>query len=155
MPSPGIPITRYAQQARAVAGDIELAGHFLEVPVIAVTGTNSKSTTVRLIEAMLQSAGLRARAAGNVGTSALTLVGEALDAAVLEVSSFQHEAVTHFHPRVAAILNISPDHLDRHDDFEGYPANHWALEVLYDPTNGTFSDGDIFIEIPRGSRAHE
>lgn len=120
VPSPGIPNARYAERARSVAGDIELAGQFLQVPIIAVTGTNGKSTTVRLIEAMLQSAGLRAKAAGNVGTPALSLVGQALDVAVLEVSSFQLEAVEQFQPRVAAILNISPDHLDRHGDFAGY-----------------------------------
>jgi UDP-N-acetylmuramoylalanine--D-glutamate ligase len=122
VPSPGIPSARYAERARAVAGDIELAGQFLAVPIIAVTGTNGKSTTVLLIEAMLRSAGLRAKAAGNLGTPALSLVGEPLDAAVLEVSSFQLEAVEHFHPKVAAILNISPDHLDRHGDFAGYRA---------------------------------
>jgi UDP-N-acetylmuramoylalanine--D-glutamate ligase len=120
VPSPGIPHARYAARARKVAGDVELAGQFLEVPIVAVTGTNGKSTTVRLIEAMLQSAGLRAKAAGNVGTPALSLVGQALDVAVLEVSSFQLEAVEHFRPRVAAILNLSPDHLDRHGDFAGY-----------------------------------
>ncbi|MCH7866613.1 MAG: UDP-N-acetylmuramoyl-L-alanine--D-glutamate ligase [Myxococcales bacterium] len=120
VPSPGIPNARYAERARAVAGDIELAGQFLEIPIVAVTGTNGKSTTVRLIEAMLQGAGLRARAAGNLGTPALSLVGEPLDAAVLEVSSFQLEAVEHFRPRVAVVLNISPDHLDRHGDFEAY-----------------------------------
>lgn len=120
VPSPGIAATRYAERARAVAGDIELAGRFLEIPIVAVTGTNGKSTTVGLIEAMLRSAGLRAQAAGNVGTPALSLVGKPLDVAVLEVSSFQLEAVDRFHPRVAALLNLSPDHLDRHGDFEGY-----------------------------------
>ncbi len=120
VPSPGIPAARYTQRARAVAGDIELAGEFLEIPIIAVTGTNGKSTTVLLIEAMLRNAGLRARAAGNVGTPALSLVGEPLDVAVLEVSSFQLESIDRFRPRVATVLNISPDHLDRHGDFEHY-----------------------------------
>ena len=120
VPSPGIPPERYAERARAVSGDIELAGCFLEVPIIAVTGTNGKSTTVGLIEAMLRSAGLRAQAAGNIGTPALSLVGKPLDVAVLEVSSFQLETVDRFHPQVAVVLNISPDHLDRHGDFDGY-----------------------------------
>ncbi len=120
VPSPGIAVERYADRARAVLGDIELAGRFLEVPIVAVTGTNGKTTTVSLVEMMLRGSGLRARAAGNVGTPALSLVGEPLDVAVLEVSSFQLEAVERFAPRVAAVLNITPDHLDRHRSFEAY-----------------------------------
>jgi UDP-N-acetylmuramoylalanine--D-glutamate ligase len=120
VPSPGIPNARYRDRARAAVGDIELAGSFLKIPIIAVTGTNGKSTTVELLEAMLRAAGFRARAAGNLGHPALALVGEALDFAVLEVSSFQLEAVDAFRPRVSVILNVSPDHLDRHGDLESY-----------------------------------
>jgi len=122
VPSPGVPTQRYRARAREVAADIELAQQALEVPIIAVTGTNGKSTTVLLIEAMLRAAGLRARAAGNIGTPALSLVGEPLDAAVFEVSSFQLEAAPLFRPRIAVILNITPDHLDRHGDFDAYAA---------------------------------
>jgi UDP-N-acetylmuramoylalanine--D-glutamate ligase len=122
VPSPGIPEARYRDRARVAWGDIELAARFLAVPIVAVTGTNGKSTTVRLIEAMLGGAGLRARAAGNVGTPALSLVGEALDVAVLEVSSFQLEATEALRPRVAVVLNVTPDHLDRHGDLAGYAA---------------------------------
>ncbi len=123
IPSPGVPPERYAtalQAGREVWGDVELAARALKIPIAAVTGTNGKTTTVLLIEAMLKSAGIRARAAGNVGTPALSLVGEALDVAILEVSSFQLETCQSFHPRVAAILNITPDHLDRHGDFARY-----------------------------------
>jgi len=122
VPSPGIPEARYRGRARAAWGDIELAGEFLAVPIVAVTGTNGKSTTVRLVEAMLIGAGLRAKAAGNVGTPVLSLVGEAIDVAVVEVSSFQLEATEHFRPHIAVVLNITPDHLDRHGDLEGYAA---------------------------------
>ena len=122
VPSPGIPEARWAGQAKRVWGDIELCYRALQVPVIAVTGTNGKSTVVRLIEAMAQAAGLRARAAGNLGIPALALVGEALDVAILEVSSFQLESVHAFKPRTAVLLNLSPDHLDRHGDLEGYRA---------------------------------
>jgi len=122
VPSPGIPPERYRARARRVWGDIELASRALSVPIAAVTGTNGKSTTVRLLEAMLRAAGLRARAAGNVGDAALGLVGEPLDVAVLEVSSFQLEAVESFRPRVAVLLNLTPDHLDRHGDLAGYLA---------------------------------
>ena len=122
VPSPGVPPARYRARARRVWGDIELAARALAVPIAAVTGTNGKSTTVRLLEAMLRAAGLRARAAGNVGDAALGLVGEPLDVAVLEVSSFQLETVESFRPRVAVLLNLTPDHLDRHGDLAGYLA---------------------------------
>jgi len=122
VPSPGVPAERYRDRARRIAGDIELAGRFLSVPIVAVTGTNGKSTTTLLIEAMLRAAGFRARAAGNVGTPALDLVGEALDVAVLEVSSFQLETTTRFRPRVAVVLNVTPDHIDRHGDVAAYVA---------------------------------
>jgi UDP-N-acetylmuramoylalanine--D-glutamate ligase len=122
VPSPGVPPARYRARARRVWGDIELASRALAVPIAAVTGTNGKSTTVRLLEAMLRSAGLRARAAGNVGDAALGLVGEPLDVAVLEVSSFQLETIESFRPRVAVLLNLTPDHLDRHGDLAGYLA---------------------------------
>lgn len=123
VPSPGVPPELYARALHTnteIWGDVELASRALEVPIAAVTGTNGKTTTVSLIEAMLKSAGVRARAAGNVGRPALSLVGEALDVAILEVSSFQLETCRHFHPHVAAILNITPDHLDRHGDFASY-----------------------------------
>ncbi|MBW2313074.1 MAG: UDP-N-acetylmuramoyl-L-alanine--D-glutamate ligase [Deltaproteobacteria bacterium] len=120
VPSPGVPPSRYAGRARRVWGDVELAARNLAVPIVAVTGTNGKSTTVLLIEAMLRAAGLRAEAAGNVGRPALELVGRPLDVAVLEVSSFQLEAVDAFRPRVAVVLNLAPDHLDRHGDLAAY-----------------------------------
>jgi UDP-N-acetylmuramoylalanine--D-glutamate ligase len=122
VPSPGVPPARYRARARRVWGDIELAARALAVPIVAVTGTNGKSTTVRLLEAMLRAAGLRARAGGNVGDAALGLVGEPLDVAVLEVSSFQLETTESFRPRVAVLLNVTPDHLDRHGDLAGYLA---------------------------------
>jgi UDP-N-acetylmuramoylalanine--D-glutamate ligase len=120
VPSPGVPAERYRDRARRVWGDVELAYRALSVPIIAITGTNGKSTTTLLAEAMLRAAGFRARAAGNLGTPALELVGEALDFAVLEVSSFQLETIEAFRPAVAAVLNITPDHLDRHGSFAAY-----------------------------------
>ena len=122
VPSPGVPPERYRQRARLAWGDVELVYRALSVPIVAVTGTNGKSTTTLLVEAMLRAAGIRARAAGNLGAPALDLVGEALDVAVLEVSSFQLEATESFRPRVAVILNLSADHLDRHGSFTSYRA---------------------------------
>jgi UDP-N-acetylmuramoylalanine--D-glutamate ligase len=122
VPSPGVPRQRYARRAARAWGDIELVFRALEVPIVAITGTNGKSTTTLLVEAMLRAAGRRARAAGNLGAPALGLVGEPLDFAVLEVSSFQLETVEDFRPRVAVILNATADHLDRHGSFEAYLA---------------------------------
>jgi UDP-N-acetylmuramoylalanine--D-glutamate ligase len=122
VPSPGVPPARYAARARSACGDIELAGRALAVPILAVTGTNGKSTVTLLLEALLRAAGLRAAAAGNIGAPALDLVGQPLDAAVLEVSSFQLETTERFRPRVAVILNATPDHQDRHGSFEAYVA---------------------------------
>jgi UDP-N-acetylmuramoylalanine--D-glutamate ligase len=120
VPSPGVPRERYRACARRAWGDVELAFRALAVPVVAVTGTNGKSTTVCLVEAMLRAAGLRALAAGNLGEPALGLVGRPIDVAVLEVSSFQLETTDAFRPRVSALLNLSEDHLDRHGSLEEY-----------------------------------
>ena len=122
VPSPGIPRSRYSGRARRAWGDIELCARSLAVPIVAVTGTNGKSTVVRLIEALARAAGLRTAAAGNIGVPALELVGAELDLAVLEVSSFQLESVESFRPRTALLLNLSPDHYDRHGDMAGYLA---------------------------------
>lgn len=124
VPSPGVPRERYAEptaQAR-IWGDIELAYRALPIPIAAVTGTNGKSTTTCLLEALLRGAGLRAAAGGNLGQPALELVGQPLDVAVLEVSSFQLDTIEAFRPTVALILNITPDHLDRHGDLRSYVA---------------------------------
>lgn len=122
VPSPGVPGERYRGRAKRVWGDIELAWRALTVPIIAVTGTNGKTTTTLLLEAMLRAAGFRSRAAGNLGAPVLALVGEPLDFAVLEVSSFQLETTDAFRPAVSVVLNITPDHLDRHGSLEAYTA---------------------------------
>jgi UDP-N-acetylmuramoylalanine--D-glutamate ligase len=142
VPSPGVPAARYRDRARRVWGDIELAYRALAVPIIAVTGTNGKSTTTLLVEAMLQAAGIRARAAGNVGTPALSLVGAALDFAVLEVSSFQLETVESFRPAVAVVLNITPDHLDRHGSFSEYAAAKARIVASQTPDDVTVLNFD-------------
>ncbi len=162
VPSPGVPFARYRARARRAWGDLELAYRALAVPIAAVTGTNGKSTTVRLLEAMLRAAGLRARAAGNVGEAALGLVGEPLDAAVLEVSSFQLEAVDAFRPKAAVLLNVAPDHLDRHGDMARYLAAKLRLFARQDagdvailsadcPVVGALRDADFAAPVWRFS----
>jgi UDP-N-acetylmuramoylalanine--D-glutamate ligase len=135
VPSPGIAPERYRDRARCVWGDIELAYRSLHIPIIAVTGTNGKSTTVRLLEVMLRASGARARAAGNVGTPALDLVGQPLDFAILEISSFQLETIETFRPEVAVVLNVTPDHLDRHGSLDAYAAAKARILANQQATN--------------------
>lgn len=142
VPSPGIAHARYAGRARRAWGDVELCAQALEIPIVAVTGTNGKSTVVRLIEALANAAGLRARAAGNIGVPALELVGAPLDLAVLEISSFQLESVEQFRPKVALFLNLSPDHFDRHGDMEGYLAAKERIFARQGPGDCAIVNGD-------------
>ena len=127
--SPGVPADQEAVQAaqRAgvpVMGEIELASRWLSGRVIAITGTKGKSTTTTLTARMLQEAGLDATAGGNLGTPLSTQVASSHPASlhVVEVSSFQLETTDTFHPWVAVLLNLSPDHLDRHPSFDAYAA---------------------------------
>ncbi|MAG32981.1 MAG: UDP-N-acetylmuramoyl-L-alanine--D-glutamate ligase [Deltaproteobacteria bacterium] len=142
VPSPGVPAARWEGWAKRAWGDIELCYRALPVPIIAVTGTNGKSTVVRLIEAMARAAGLRASAAGNVGLPALSLVGQPLDFAILEVSSFQLESVESFKPRTALFLNVSPDHFDRHGDLDGYIAAKARIFARQDGSDHAILNGD-------------
>ena len=104
-----------------VIGDIELFARAVNAPVIAITGTNGKSTVTTLVARMLQADGYRVRVGGNLGTPALDLLDVvAPDCYVLELSSFQLETTNSLAPQVACILNITPDHLDRYGSFEAY-----------------------------------
>jgi len=142
VPSPGVPRARWAGRARRALGDVELAWRALPVPVVAITGTNGKTTTTELTTRLLCAAGLRAEAAGNIGRPALELVGRPLDVAVLEVSSFQMEAVEAFRPRVAVVLNLEPDHLDRHGSFAAYAEAKAQLFVRQGAGDTAIGNGD-------------
>jgi UDP-N-acetylmuramoylalanine--D-glutamate ligase len=125
--SPGVPTdSPPLVQARAlgenVIGEVELAAQFFPGRIVAITGSNGKTTTTTLMGEIITSAGYRAAVGGNVGTPAISLV-EAATAdtiAVLEVSSFQLETIQTFRPQVAVVLNVTPDHLDRHRTFAAY-----------------------------------
>ena len=122
--SPEIPILREAQ-LRSIQGISELDLAYLltrGASIIAVTGTNGKSTTVKLIEGILLQRGIQAIAAGNIGLPFITLADEPPDVVVLEVSSFQLEQSSIFHAHVSCLLNIAPDHLDRHGSMDNYVA---------------------------------
>jgi UDP-N-acetylmuramoylalanine--D-glutamate ligase len=125
IPSPGVPASHPILAAARTAGvqvqpEIEFAADRLEGTLLAVTGTNGKSTTVSLLGAILAEAGRRVFTGGNLGDPLCNAVGRDFDCVVAEVSSFQLEPVTTFHPHIASMLNLTPDHLDRHGDMEGY-----------------------------------
>ena len=105
-----------------VIGELELASRFLKGSVIAVTGSNGKTTATSLIGKIFADAGLATQVGGNIGLPVIELIAESTDETtnVLEVSSFQLETTEQFRPHIAVILNITPDHLDRHGSFENY-----------------------------------
>jgi len=104
-----------------IISEIELANRFNAVPIIAITGTNGKSTCTTLIAEIISQSGKTAHAGGNLGTPFISLLDQGdADYRILELSSFQMEATSGLHPMVSVILNISPDHMDRHKDFKTY-----------------------------------
>ena len=125
--SPGVPNEAAVLVAARDAGtpiysELELGWRMLESPFVAVTGTNGKTTTVELLGEIWRAAGKPVAVAGNVGTAVSSLVGQigAETTVICEASSFQLEDSVAFRPEVAVLLNIEPDHLDRHGDFESY-----------------------------------
>jgi UDP-N-acetylmuramoylalanine--D-glutamate ligase len=127
--SPGVPMsTPELTQVRAmgahIVGELELGAQYLQGEVVAVTGSNGKTTTTTLIGEILKAAGRPTLVGGNIGRPVTAMVDEstAESWSVLEVSSFQLETVETFKPRIALVLNITPDHLDRHGTFEAYAA---------------------------------
>ena len=152
--SPGVPFdTPELKQVRAygslgppIIGELELASRFLQGKVVAITGSNGKTTTTSLLGKIFADAGGPTLVGGNIGTPVIELVAESIRLSrspgeetnagilrsaqndnrqvwsVLEVSSFQLETVVEFHPQIAVVLNITPDHLDRHGTFENYAA---------------------------------
>ena len=124
--SPGIslktPAVAAAREANiAVVSDIQLFCEACRVPIVAITGSNAKSTVTTLVGQMAADAGVNVGVGGNIGVPALTLLSNTeMELAVLELSSFQLETVTNLGAQVATVLNMSPDHLDRHGDMLGY-----------------------------------
>jgi len=124
--SPGIAvdsrIEKLQKQGVKIAGELSLAAELLDVPVVAVTGTNGKTTVTSLVGELLKADGKKVFVGGNIGTPILDflLSEKKVDAAVLELSSFQLENCGNFRPDVGILLNITPDHLDRHSSMENY-----------------------------------
>jgi len=131
--SPGVPLNvpllqRAAARSIPVIGEIELAYRHLRGTVIAITGSNGKSTTTALIGEILRVDGRQPIVAGNIGTSLIAVLDpEKPRTYVLELSSFQLESVDTFHAHVALLLNITPDHMDRYDTFDAYAAAKYRV----------------------------
>ena len=127
--SPGVPTKaiplRYAERAGAeVIGEVELASRYLKGRIVAITGTNGKTTTTSLIGELLKDAGVPTQVGGNIGTPLISLVESSRDDGwtVVELSSFQLETIKEFHPTVAVVLNVTPNHMDRYESFTDYAA---------------------------------
>ncbi len=125
--SPGVPadapqLVQARNLGEPVIGEIELAAQFLSGPIVAITGANGKTTTTSLAGEIIAAGKFSTLVGGNIGTPAISFVDQAGPATwiVLEVSSFQLETIVRFRPRIAVILNITPDHLDRHKTFDNY-----------------------------------
>lgn len=127
--SPGVPVdmpqlVNAGARGIPIIGEVELAAQFLKGKIVAITGSNGKTTTTSLAGEILSSSQQKALVGGNIGTPAVSFVESATEDTwiVLEVSSFQLETIDTFHPKIAVVLNVTPDHLDRHHTFERYAA---------------------------------
>ena len=138
--SPGVPheiepVRMAANRGIPVIGEIELASRFIREPIVAVTGTNGKTTTIELLGEMLKKSGRNIFMGGNIGNPLIgyaDLVGDAVsdekaEIVVAEISSFQLDTINTFKPHVGVLLNITPDHLDRYENFDAYAGSKLRL----------------------------
>jgi len=154
--SPGVPLAApiFAEARRrglAIVGDIELFARAAAAPVAAVTGTNGKSTVTTLLARMAERAGRRVRAGGNLGEPALDLLERGAELYVLELSSYQLETTASLACRTAAVLNVSPDHLDRYDSLASYAAAKARIFARCD-TAVVNLDDPLVMAMPRPGR---
>jgi UDP-N-acetylmuramoylalanine--D-glutamate ligase len=127
--SPGVPANiipiRYAERAGAeVIGEVELAYRYLKGRIVAITGSNGKTTTTSLVGELLRDAGLAVQVGGNIGQALISMVESSNEDGwtVVELSSFQLETIKDFHPNIAVVLNVTPNHMDRYESFTDYGA---------------------------------
>ena len=132
--SPGVPHTiAPLQQARSlgipVIGEVELAARHIDVPILAVTGTNGKTTTTTLLGQMLHHSGFKVFVGGNIGTPLISYINQKqkADLVIAEISSFQLDTIVCFRPCIGVLLNIAADHLDRHGAFRAYVDSKFRL----------------------------
>lgn len=154
--SPGVPLsTPELQEARnlgaRLVGDIELFTRHAQAPIVAITGSNAKSTVTTLVGEMARDAGKKVAVGGNLGTAALDLLDDQVELYVLELSSFQLEGVTRLNAKVATVLNVSPDHMDR---YANLPAYHQVkLRVYYGAEQVVFNSQSVLTQPPMNSGA--
>ena len=155
--SPGVPelyeLARAVDAGALVIGELELACRFLSAPIVAIGGTNGKSTTTKLVAEILALSGMTVFVGGNFGTPAAEAVGKNWDAIVLEVSSFQLERAPEFHPKVSVLLNVTEDHLDRYPSFVAYAeakGNAFVNQVSGDVALVPFGDAICEEQAMRG-----
>ena len=151
--SPGLPLRgpffdEAERRGLAVVGDIELFARAAAAPVVAVTGTNGKSTVTTLVAGMALRAGLKVRAGGNLGPPALDLLAEGTELYVLELSSYQLETTSSLCCRAATVLNVSADHLDRYPSLASYAAAKARIFVRCD-TAVINLDDPLVVAMPR------
>lgn len=158
VPTKAIPI-RYAERRGVeVIGEIELASRFLRGRTVAITGTNGKTTTTTLIGQMLKDGGLHVQVGGNIGTALISMVESSREDGwnVVELSSFQLETIVEFHPTVAAVLNVTPNHMDRYESLMDYAAA--KHRIFTNQTAGDVAilnaDDEIVSSWASGLRAH-
>jgi UDP-N-acetylmuramoylalanine--D-glutamate ligase len=161
--SPGVPSkvipARYAERAGAeVIGEVELASRYLRGRVVAITGSNGKTTTTTLVGEILKDAGLEVQVGGNIGTALISMVEDSRDDGwtVVEVSSFQLETIQDFHPQVAMVLNVTPNHMDRYETLNDYAAAKHRIFRNQTPEDVAVlnADDEIVSSWARGLRAH-
>jgi len=146
--SPGVshtivPVAAARESGVPILGEIELASRFIQEPIIAITGTNGKTTTTSLVGEMLKESGLQVFVGGNIGAPLIGYVaeGKSVQAVVAEISSFQLDTIATFRPRVAVLLNIAEDHLDRYLDFYAYARSKARLFENQQPTDTAILNG--------------
>ena len=142
--SPGVPISlkpllAAKEMGIPVIGEMELASRLIDTPMLAVTGTNGKSTTTALLSHIIKKAGRKVFMGGNIGTPLMDYANsdQKADYAVVEVSSFQLDTIETFCPMISLLLNISPDHLDRYPDYETYV--HSKLGIFKNQGSGQYA----------------
>jgi UDP-N-acetylmuramoylalanine--D-glutamate ligase len=158
VPSKSIPV-RYAERRGVeVIGEVELASRFLRGRIVAITGTNGKTTTTSLIGQMLKDAGMNVQVGGNIGKALITMIESSRDDGwnVVEVSSFQLETIVDFHPTVTAVLNITPNHMDRYESVMDYAATKQRIFANQGPGDVAIlnADDQIVSSWASGVRAH-
>jgi UDP-N-acetylmuramoylalanine--D-glutamate ligase len=140
VPSPGVPVAHAAIQHALATGtavwtEFELAARWSTIPMVAITGTNGKTTVTTLVEAMLRASRMRTTSAGNTDVPLVDAIEDDIDVIVVEASSFRLEFTETFHPSVAVWLNLAEDHLDWHPTMEAYAAAKsriWAAQTAAD-----------------------